>query len=45
VKRAEAASEIDKIMVSEEYAGKKGRAAQIEAVNRINELYPIAHAE
>jgi hypothetical protein len=45
MKRNEAKSEIDRLMGSEEYAGKKGRQAQQEAVARISELYPIAHSE
>ena len=45
MKRADAAAEITRLMSSEEYLGKKGRPAQQEALARISELYPIAHAE
>lgn len=45
MKRSEAQSEINRIMRSEEYLGKKGRESQQAAVAKISELYPIAHGE
>ena len=45
VNRADAKAQIDSIMASEEYQGKKGRPAQQAAVARIQELMHIAHGE
>lgn len=45
MRRGEADAEIKRVMASEEYMGKKGREAQVTAVDRIRELYSIAHGE